>query len=736
MSKSQPNFISNVSVARSRLLTGGALAALLLCGTPALAADEQAAEADDGYGEIIVTAQKRAEALEKVPISIAAVSSEQLQASGIQMVRELPLAVPAMRVNYAGTFVLPSIRGVGSIVSLPGLVQNVATYVDGFYVPTASASNFELVSVESVNVLKGPQGTLFGANATGGAIQINTRKPEEELSGLVRVGYGSYNNLKTAAYITGGLSEGIAADLAASYERGDGHITNTFDNNDKVAKFEKWTVRPQLLVEPSDGISIRLAYEHTESDDPGTQMVVAGGNGFTLGNPLFFPGTVLSNKSPKRVSLDNPGYARRKFDSLTMKFEADLGFADLTSYTGYRNDRIAQALDYDASVVPLNFSNWTVKDKTFTQELNLASKGDGRFNWVVGGFYMNFKDNYDFNVNGGDVFASKNTADSYAAFAEGTYELVDNLFVTVGGRYTHDKPCVAFNLQAAGFIDSGCTSFNDFSMRSVIRYEVTPNSSIYASYSQGYRSGGLPASRFNANVPVKPEFIDAYEVGYKLGGGALRLNVAGFFYDYRDIQVTAYGAGGGADVSNAGRAHIYGLDGDLSWRVNDDLTLTLAASLTNAKYIDFGKYNQAGACVGCAQGRELVTNPLDPAFGTIIGVQVPATNTKVERTPPFSGSAAVNYGLDVAGGRLMLNANLFYTDGYYYDTAHQIFEGSYTLLNLGATWTDPTERYEVSVYGKNVTNTKYFRSSFRDPFAQRSVYGEPVTFGGSVTYRF
>ena len=727
-------FSLNVPNRKSRLLSGGACAALLLCSAPAMAATAED-DADRYSGEIIVTAQKRAEALEKVPISISAVSNEQLQASGIAQVRELPLAVPAMRVNYAGTFVLPSIRGVGSIVSMPGLVQNVATYVDGFYVPTASASNFELVSVESVNVLKGPQGTLFGANATGGAIQVNTRAPQQELSGLVRVGYGSYNNLKAAAYITGGLTDGIAADLSASYERGDGYITNTFDNNDKVAKFEKWTVRPQLLIEPSDGISVRLAYEHTESDDPGTQMVVAHDR-FSLGNPLFYPGTVMVNDDVKRVSLDNPGYARRKFDSVTMKVDIDLGFADLTSYTGYRSDRIAQGLDYEASVVPLNFSHWTVKDKTFTQELNLTSKGGGRFNWVLGGFYMNFKDDYDYNTNGADVFMSENNADSYAVFAEGTYELVDDLYLTLGGRYTHDKPCVAFNLQAAGVTDSGCASFNDFSMRSVLRYEVTPNSSIYASYSQGYRSGGLPASTFNAHVPVKPEFIDAYEVGYKLGGGPLRLNVAGFFYDYRDIQVTAYGAGGGATVLNAGQAHIYGIDGDLSWRVSDDLTLTLAASLTSAKYIDFGRYDAAGNCVNCAQGRQMITDPADPRFGSIVDVAIPASNTRVERTPPFSGSAGISYGFDVAGGRLVTNASLFYTDGYYFDTAHQIRQDKYALLNLGATWTDPSDHIDVSVYAKNVTNSKYYRSSFRDPYAQRSVYGEPVTFGGSVTYRF
>jgi iron complex outermembrane receptor protein len=717
--------VNGAAMRRLRLLAGCALGGVLLLQvSPAFAAAAQPAsegvdaESDDGV--IVVTAQKRAEAVEQVPISIAAVSQEQLKAANIEEVLDLPQAVPSLRINYAGTFVLPTIRGVGSIVALPGLTQNIATYVDGYYVPTPSASNFALANVESVSVLKGPQGTLFGANATGGAIQITTLKPQYKTSAIVRLGYSSYDDIGAEAYVTTGLTDNIAVDVAASYGYGERYVTNIVDGNKNAGQYDRWSIRSKLLFEPTDALSFTLAYEHTYTDDPISQLVVPR-DGITIGRQV--PGTIITFDSPKRVALTNPGFARRETDSYTLTSAFDFGFATLTSYTGYREDFIAQGLDYDATSAALNFSNWTVDDSTLTQEINLASNGSGRLSWVLGGFYMKYKDAYDFNVNGGDVFTSRNKTQSYAAFADATYEVVDKLFLTGGIRYTEDKPCVAFNLQAAGVTDQGCVKFNNVSVRGVARYEVGPRSNVYASYTQGYRSGGLPASSFST-IPVQPEKIDAYEIGFKTAGSALRMNIAAFYYDYRDIQVTSYGAGGQSLTVNAAKAEIYGIDGDLTYKVTDDFNVTLAGSWTHAKYKDFPN----------ALGRNIdFNNTAIPYLGTF---NVDATGFRVERTPRFSGSIAANYGFDLADGRLELNGNLFYTGSYFFDPAHQLRQPSYSLLNLKATWTDPSDHFDFSIFGKNVLNEKYFVSNFVDPSAARARYGEPATFGGSITYRY
>lgn len=716
----------HADVVRHTLMSCTAIAGIFWLAAPAYAqvetesADDQA-DAGDAYdGAIVVTAQKRSEALQDVPISISAVSGEALEQRNISAILDLPQTVPSLRINYAGTFVLPTIRGVGSIVALPGLTQNIATYVDGYYIPTPSASNFSLANVESVSVLKGPQGTLFGANATGGAIQIQTREPEYQTSGLVRLGYSSYDNVKAEAYVTTGLTDFIAVDVAANYEYGNGYVTNIANDDDHYAQFRKYSFRTKALIEPTSNLRFTLAYEHSYADDPISQMVVPR-DGITQGR--FDPGATITFDSPKRVALNNQGFAVRESNSYTLTSELDLGGVSVTSYTGYRTDVMSQGLDYDATSSPMNFSNWVVDDSTFTQEINIASNGSGPLTWVLGGFYLKYKDAYDFNVNGSDIFRSKNETESYSGFADVTYEAVDNLFLTGGIRYTEDKPCVDYLLEGPGIQDAGCTKFDNVSVRAVGRYQITNNTNIYASYSQGYRSGGLPGSAFSL-VPVEPETIDAFEIGFKTADYPLRFNIAAFYYDYKDIQVTNYGAGGQSMTVNAAKAEIYGIDGDLSYNITEDLQLSLSGSWTHAKYKDFPN----------ALGRNL--DPTSPSLDYLEAIPVDATGFRVERTPRFSGNAAVNYGFDLGGGRMALNANVFYTGSYYFDPAHQLKQPAYTLVNLKATWTDPSEHLDFSVFAKNAFNEEYFVSSFLDPTSARARYGEPSIFGGSITYRY
>jgi iron complex outermembrane recepter protein len=733
-----------------------ATATLALYGLPAQAADAAQPGADQppAPAEIIVTAQKRSESSTKVPISIAILNNDALKASGVTEVIDLPHAVPAMRVNLAGTFVLPTIRGVGSMVALPGLTQNIATYVDGFYVPSPAADNFDLINVDSVNVLKGPQGTLFGANAVGGAIVINTWKPKEELSGLARVGVGSYGDVNGAMYLTGGLAKGISADIAASVDHGNGWITNVVDGNDKVARYTKWSVRPQVLIEPDSGIRLLFAYAHDYDSDPYSQMVVAM-NGYSAGPELNAaqgrPSTTVAFDDPKLVSVDpsRPGYAIRKSDAWTFRGDFDLNFADLSALSAYRTDAIYQSLDYTASYpIPIGqYRVWSDKSDTFSQEVNLTSKSGKRLTWVIGGFFLQYKNFYNYSTDvdaAGDIdniFVSRNDSQTYAAYADGTYEVIDHLFITAGGRYSYDhfQRDYTFGPAFGGSGDvSPWDSFHNFSGRLVARYEITPRTNVYASFSQGYRSGGLSGSQFGNDTPVQPEHIDAYEVGLKSASGPLRLNLAGFFYDYRDIQVTSYSTEGAAVTVNAGRAHIYGLDGDLTYTPMRDLNIALAGTLINARYTDFGQYNASGNCIGCAyETLYAATNPANiAAQGGYSQGALPATGNSVERTPPFSGTVDVNYTFGVLGGRLKLDANVFYSDGYYLDALEQLRNPAYTMVNLRATWTDPSSRFDVAVFGKNVNNARYYVGISADPSAARVTWGAPALFGGQVTYHF
>lgn len=725
-------FIRSASQPRCRLSAVGTFTAMAISAAgsvmaqsatgPSAAAATPAAEQGGMLQEVVVTAEKRKEKSVDVPISVSTVSGSQLEASGITDVQDVPQAVPALRITYSGTFVQPTIRGIGSQVALPGLPQNIATYVDGYYVPDPAADNFDLVNTTSVSVLKGPQGTLFGYNATGGAIQVTTSDPEQTPSFLARVGVSSYDEESDAFYGTTGLTSDLAVNLATSFDHGDGYVTNLYDNNSDAGEFSEWYVRPKLLWTPTDGISFLFAYSHDYDNNPMTQNVVAR-NSDTIG--IAVPGNVIVT-TPEVVDLNAPSYARLTSDSYTLTSKFDLDFAGLTSYTGYRKDTIAQALDYDATPAALNGSAWTVPDTTFTQELDLASKGQGPLNWVAGAFYMRYTDSYDYNTNNTPIFNSKNTTESYAGFANVTYEIAPNLYLTGGGRYSIDKPSVYFDLIPYDLAEGGDTQFHNFSGRGVVRYQLTPGSNVYASFTQGYKAGGLPASAFSL-VPVKPETIDAYEVGYKTAGSWIRADVAAFYYNYKNIQVTTYGAGGQSITVNAALAHSYGVDGDVTMQATEHLNFTLNAGYTHAYYVNFPDATATSQDV----------NPASPTFGTISLVPFNATGQPVERTPRFSGSIAANYGFDIPGGSHMaLNANLFYTQHFNFDVAGQLPQNSYGLVNVRATWTDRSGHFDLSAYANNLGNTAYYISSFTDPYASRSVFGAPRIIGGSVTYHY
>jgi iron complex outermembrane receptor protein len=721
---------------RAGQLVAGAAVAVLSVSTVsgAHAADEAPASTanEGGLQEIVITAQRRSERVQDVPISISTVSGPALEQKGIGDVAELPQAVPSLRIDYAGNTVQPSIRGVGSQVAGPGFVSNVGVYVDGYYIPSPGATDINLVDISSVSVLKGPQGTLFGYNATGGAIQITTPTPEQQASGFARVGYGSHNDVNGAFYGTTGINQMLAFSIAASYDRGDGYVTNIVTDDNKAGEFLTWSVRPKLLFTPTDSMSFLLAYSHSYDDDPWTQNTIAR-DGETIGS--IVPNNIIAT-GRGQVSNNAPNFMHLTSDSGTLTSTFKFDFADLTSYTGYRRDYVSQGLEYDDTPANIYAAEWTIPDTTFTQEFDLASKTGGRLKWVLGAFYMDLKDVYHYNTNSAvspsgtgapfnPLFMSTNDTKSAAVFGDATYQVADKVFLTAGGRYSHDESCLAFDLYVASLVGSGCTTFTNFSPRAVARYQIDSQSSVYGSFTEGYKSGTLPGSSFSL-TPVEPEKIDAFEVGYKIANGAVQFNTAAFYYNYRDIQITAYGANGASVTRNAAAAHIYGLDGDLTWDVTTDFALNVSGAYTHARYVDFPN------AIGFQQN--LV--PTSPSYGQFGVFNINANGYYVQRTPNFAGSVGGSYGFNVGGGRLVLNANLFYTTKFYFDSVQQLPQDAYSLLNLRATWTDRTGRYAVSLFGTNVTSQKYFAQNFTDTFASRAVYGPPALIGGTFTVHF
>jgi iron complex outermembrane receptor protein len=671
-----------------------------------------------GLEEIVVTAQKRSESSVNVPISIVAVSGSRLNEAGVPDVSSLSALVPGLRMDYSGSFAQPTIRGVGSALLGPGLSANVAIYVDGIIRPSGLTNNINFLDVDSVQVLKGPQGTLFGRNATGGAILVNSATPTFDPTLQGRVSYGRYNTVDTALAGSTGLTDTLAASVSAFYQRSDGFVTNVL-TDENAATYKNYGVRAKLLYKPSDVAQFLFTYEHMHTDD--LRAVALGAyQGWSVG-------ALLGGQAPSTrgtVALDFPSISLSTYDAAHLKSTFDLGWATLTSFTGgqWENDR--QSTDDDGSSVPIVGVDWVIKDHTLSQEFNLTSAQSDSLNWVGGLYYFNNNSGWpglNLSLGGAPTFPAFSgtiKTQSYAAFADATKTLGNDWYLTLGLRYGSDH--VYENVSFAGDVPKTASHvWNNLTPRAVLRYQLTPDSNVYASFTRGYKSGvfNVPG---DSTTPVDPEKISAFEVGYKVSHHRWRLNSSVYYYDYKDLQITSYKATGSVLV-NAANSKIYGLDLDGEFQVTDGLSVTAAAGYIHGRYENFP--NAPGYT-------------WNPALG---GVQIAPTDASgfpMERTPMYSGNLGLRYVQPLLAGELAWSALYSYQSRIYFDPANVSQQAGYGLLNARVQWNAPSNKWDVAVYGKNITDKVYINQVLPNTAFFGETFGEPATFGVEFGFKF
>jgi iron complex outermembrane recepter protein len=384
-----------------------ALAGALAFAPTALAQDTGASAREDA--EIIVTAQRREERSLDVPVTVNTLTAAALETANVQDLSDIAKVTPGLRFDFASGYSQPTIRGVGTAVVSSGAVGNVGIYIDGFYSPNPIVSDMQLLKVRSIQVLKGPQGTLFGRNTTGGAILVQTADPSTDAEAEAKVSYGRYNELRGQAYATFGLGEKVAMDVEGMYSRGDGFTTN-ISTNRRVGDYENWSARVGLKADLSDSVSVLLRYQHNSIDDP-TSALISGYRDTEATSDQFYQGPTGS-RTPFRITQGAPFFAtpgqityspdqvawgsqaadqqffRSKSDIIQGTIRADLGFADLTSYTQYRKEDADSRIEGDysgAEVFDIGLPN---DNMTFTQELLFTSKPGSRLQWTAGAFYV------------------------------------------------------------------------------------------------------------------------------------------------------------------------------------------------------------------------------------------------------------------------------------------------------------------------------------------------------------
>lgn len=716
-----------------------ALPVMLGVSAPAFAEADGSAQATTG-GEIVVTAQRREERAKDVPITLTAISAERLGQGDVNDLSDVQKLTPALRFDNQGGFAQPTIRGVGTAVSASGSGSNVGIYVDGFYAPNPLTADFQLLNVTGVTVLKGPQGTLFGRNSTGGAIQVTTGKPSTKPGMVAEASYGSYNAQRYQAYGTAGLGQNVAFDVAGLFSKGNGYIKNIVTKSNKDGAYENWSIRTGLMVDLGGNNSLLLRYTHSSVDDPtslASNAFVDPVTGAVESTGAIIPGVVVATK-PNEVSNTSPTSFTSKVDAVQLTGQFDLGFATLTSYTQYRSEDSTSFLDLDSSSAKLFDVDFNITDKIFTQELLLNSAGDGPFKWTVGAFFFSDKNRFN-HLNGynggvpiGLISKSQTDSQSIALYADGTYQIGEKFFVTAGLRYSNDKvkngaftvgPIgAAFGLYpTTGFFPIPDVDYNKVDPRVVLRYKPNAASSLYASFSQGHKAPILNPNGFSLK-PIAAEKISSYEIGYKYAANGLSFDISGYYYDYKDLQVASYN-GTQSLITNAANSRVYGIEGQLSYKVSPNFEFNMGGAWLDAKYKKFltSPFFQQCLVPACGAG-----------FGTFPAGTNDSSGFRMQRSPQFSGNIGARYTTELAKGQFALSGTLSYTSGFYFDTSQQYYQKGYELLSLRAEWTEPSNRFTFAVFTDNLTNARYRNQVLPGQTGIQSVWGYPTTVGGSV----
>ncbi len=699
--------------------------------------------------EVIVTAQKRAESLQNVPISMAVFSANMIEKKNISTISNLAEFTPSL--NIAQT--IPSrvrirIRGVGSRKFDVGAEGSIGVFVDEIYMPRFSGLSAALLDVERIEVLKGPQGTLFGRNTPGGAISIITQKPKENFEGFLEAGYGNKDSFLVRGSATGAVvPDKLRLRLSAGYEDKGGFASNATTGHSEDRK--STAARLQVAVLPTDRLTINASVEFTKVKQD-TVFAKATHFPLLLQSPIIHTDPRSLDPRSDRLNLDGVVDQKAVRTKLRMDWTGDA--VALTSLTGYQHTKLYQSLDFDYT--SLNVGNTVTNEKsdTFSQELRISSVDGGsatlnnRLQWLGGVYYYHDiahrTDSFIWGADSLSVFLAHGptsvtntpgvdiTTESIAAFGQLTYALASKLDLTVGGRYTQDKK--TFTLTGvttapgvpplkADYVFSDDRTWKSFDPKVTLTLHLSDKVMTYATYSRGFKSGGVQFAGLVESVArqvYNPEHLNAYEIGLKsdLLDGSLRMNVAAFLYDYKDLQqqkVLIIDGSPSPLTTNAASSKIKGIDLDVLWIPVKPLTLRLAYSYLDAKFNSF------------------LFDPIN---------NIDYSGNTMPSSPKHSLSVGGSY--DVAlhnGWGVTLSTDWFWTDQFNFDPdMNDVLtrQDAYLTGSAQVELASPDDRYSITGYVTNITDKLYASSVTRQGPAVLRTYADGRRFGVRARVRF
>jgi iron complex outermembrane recepter protein len=786
----------------SQLRIGTALIALVAA-APALAQEQPAGtasseqeaaavneaqtadEAAQGDQDIVVTARRRAESLQDVPIAVTAYSGEALERQGALDITDISDTTPNVTIETSrgtNTTLTAFIRGVGQQDPVAGFEAGVGLYLDDVFLNRPQAAVLDIYDVERIEVLRGPQGTLYGRNTIGGAIKYVTRRLSDDPEMRIRANVGQYDQadiiVSASLPLTDGVRVGASGARLSRGGFGDNLNRTSLENYNR----DIYAARGTIELEPSPALFIRISGDYTNDiSDPR--------NGHRLIPGLLSGAPVLEDEYDTRAGLNTP---RQDIEAYGGAVRAELELSDaltLRNILAYRKDRSATPIDFDslpaADVdVPAIYRN-----RQFSNEFQIVYEGD-RLQGVAGLYYLNARARNIFDV----ILATTSPAlpgltastfgdvrtKTYAAFADFTYEFTPQFSVSLGGRYTvdeRDAVVIRRNLLFGPSPELGGTpvngifgptnltgrqlgpltsdfageeTFKQFTPRASVTFKPDEDNTIYASYSKGFKGGGFDprgqstvAPDLNGNGTreadeifdyflFEPEKVDSYEVGYKASLFDRRLNlaIAGFYADYTDVQVP--GSVGAVIngvptfvgvTTNAGKATFKGIEAEMLARLARDFAgagsrLNFSGTLG---YLD-AQYDEFVTNIPAGFNEQGVPTPGRPAGPVDV-----AGFRRIQNTPEWTLSGTLDLGVPVGGGELNATTTVSYrSKTFQFETpSPYLDQPGYALWDASLIWTSPDDRFTLGVHAKNITDKQYITSGYQF-VATNPVTGAPI----------
>ncbi len=764
MQRGQKTLISGCKSALA-VLTGTATIGLL----PATSAVAQGGQLE----EVIVTSNYREENLQDVAVAVSAISGDELNDAQIFGPTEIALRVPGMAyAEFAPGQAIISMRGVSSADDGAGMDNSVVMFLDGVYVGSLASISQEMFDVERIEVLRGPQGTLFGRNAIGGAISVSTLKPSQETNIRAEASIGNEGNLRYQGLISGGLTDTLSGKLVYNHREHDGYVENIILGIDQQDE-DITSYRGQLRLE-LDNMDWLLSADYMEDERQDMGRVPIFGNGRdTVERYEAWGGDFRKVAAPAGTTAEGGG-SYRETSGVSLQGDIMLDGGTFTTITAMRNAKTDWGMASIGVGIPVEILDDIVQDiDTLTQEFRWTSDLSGNFNYVAGLYFLQedterteqFRLLMPFDTTGAiftdpgtqqwarandignEVSSQDNSTTSYAAYFQGDYDLSDALTLTVGLRYTYDeKETTSTSVNcgnAAGqdgypeyctgvegslsiipetFTVTAEDSWSDVSPKAVLTYNASDDVMWYGSVSWGFKSGGFggaPGTPEQASTPVDPENVVNYEVGMKgdFLNRTLRFNAAAFYMDYTDLQVVRFGPTldnpnfGQFVTENAGEAEITGIETEFTWAPSDVFRLS-------------GTYAWLDTSVS-----DLLINGVDPT-------QVPGNSDDLRQAPENKYSLTAVYDIPLSGGSMIsLRADYMHTDEQINDYLNQnTIIDEFDLVDARMSWTSADSTWTVALWGKNLTDEEYISHSYTIGPGVIGTWGAPRLYGASVTY--